>query len=53
MTTKRNLFNELKEGINSLSEKRSMTRDLLLQDYGAIIDKQKKEILDLRAEFSN
>jgi len=41
---KRNLMNELKEGIEALAEERNMTRDQLLKDYARIIDEQKQEI---------
>jgi hypothetical protein len=40
---KRNLFDELKEGVQHLTEQRIMTRDQLIKDYAQIID-------DLRAE---
>jgi hypothetical protein len=48
---KRNLMNELKEGMGALTEDRHMTRDQLLKDYAAIIDKQKEEISGLHAEL--
>jgi predicted transcriptional regulator len=40
----RNLMSELKEGIDALAEDRYMTRDQLLKDYAAIIDKQREDI---------
>ncbi len=40
-------MNELKEGMDALTEERNMTRDQLLKDYAAIIDKQHEEITSL------
>jgi hypothetical protein len=40
-------MNELTEGIEALAEKRDMTRDQLLKDYAAIIDRCKKESHDI------
>ncbi len=37
-------MSELKEGIDALAEDRYMTRDQLLKDYAAIIDKQREDI---------
>jgi chromosome segregation ATPase len=48
---KRNLMNELKEGMDALTEDRHMTRDHLLKDYAAIIDEQKKEIKELQEQL--
>ena len=42
--SKRNLMNELTEGIEVLSEKRNMTMGELVKDYAAIIDKQREDI---------
>ena len=47
---KRNLMNELTEGLDALAEERNMTRDQLLKDYARIIDKQKKEIKELQGQ---
>ncbi len=48
---KRNLMDELKEGMDALTEDRYMTRDQLLKDYAAIIDEQKKEIKELQQQL--
>jgi hypothetical protein len=48
---KRNLMDELKEGVNALSTERNMTRDQLLKEYAAIIDEQKKEIKELQEQL--
>jgi chromosome segregation ATPase len=48
---KRNLMDELKEGMDALTEDRHMTRDQLLKEYAAIIDEQKKEIKELQEQL--
>jgi len=54
---KRNLMNELTEGIDALAESRKMDEEQyvnsndLLKDYARIIDEQKKEIKDLHTEL--
>jgi hypothetical protein len=48
---KRKLMDELKEGMDALTEDRHMTRDQLLKDYAAIIDEQKKEIKELQEQL--
>lgn len=45
---KRNLINELKKGMDALTEDRHMTRDHLLKDYAAIIDGGIDDILRLK-----
>lgn len=48
---KRNLKNELKEGMDALSAERNMTRGELLKDYARIIDEQRKEIDKLQKQL--
>lgn len=44
-------MDELKEGMDALTEDRHMTRDQLLKEYAAIIDEQKKEIKELQEQL--
>ena len=47
---KRNLMNELKEGMRALTEDRHMTRDQLLKDYARIIDEHREVIAKLNKQ---